>query len=135
LLTGKHPDLRKFKFFIPDALKEVLSAEETAQVTAQIAERAAHAGRLKMVFPHVSDEFSLDSAFLASVFGLDDGPKVAAPGRFFTIGSCFARNIAEYLQANGYQAQTFALFEDLNSSTSCSVPRPISVHAWPVGYG
>jgi hypothetical protein len=118
LLTGKDPDLRKFKFFIPDALKKVLSADEIAQITAQIAERSAHAGRLKMVFPHVSDEFSLDPAFLASVFDLDGGPQVAAPGRFFTIGSCFARNIAEYLQANGYQAQTFALVEDLNSPIS-----------------
>jgi hypothetical protein len=118
LLTGKDPNLRKFKFVIPDALKKVLSAEETAQITAQIAERTAHASRLKMVFPHVSDEFSLDPAFLGSVFDLDGGPQIAAPGRFFTIGSCFARNIAEYLQANGYQAQTFALVEDLNSPIS-----------------
>src|SRR5688572_961183 len=83
LLSRKAPDLRKFKFFIPDVLKEILSAEETTQVTAEIAERAAHASRLKMVFPHVSDEFSLDPAFLASVFDLDSGPQVAAPGRFF----------------------------------------------------
>lgn len=118
LLAGKDPDLRKFKFFVPDALKKVLSADETARVTAEIAERTAHARRLKMVFPHVSDEFSLDPEFLVSVFDLNGGPRVAAPGRFFTIGSCFARNIAEYLQANGYQARTFELFEDLNSPIS-----------------
>lgn len=118
LLTGADPDLRKFKFVLPDFLRRILTPEETTRFRAETATKRAHAAQLKMVFPHVSDEFSLDPEFLGSVLHFESGPQVARPGRFFTIGSCFARNIAEFLRANGVPADTFALAEDLNSPIS-----------------
>jgi len=118
LLSGANPDLRKFKFTPPAFLQAALRPQEAELFAARIAQRREHAARLKMVFPHVSDEFGLDPGFLLSVLDMDGGPSVAAPGRFFTIGSCFARNIAEFLIRNGRSAKTFALAEDLNSPIS-----------------
>ncbi len=117
-LAGDHPDLRKLKFFIPDALKKILTSEEILQLTEGTGERRAHSRRLKMVFPHVSDEFSLDKDFLGSLFELDGGPELPRDAKFFAMGSCFARNIAEYLNANGNKTTTFAFTEDLNSPVS-----------------
>jgi hypothetical protein len=118
LTEGRDPDLRKFKFVIPETLKTALTADEYSRWMEATAPRRTRASRLKMVFPHVSDEFSLDQAFLASLFDLDAGPEVAADGVLFTIGSCFARNIAEYLAENGHDAIAFQLAEDLNSPIS-----------------
>lgn len=118
LLTGKDPDLRKFKFFLPPFLKQQLDKAEIAHFAQETAKRQARASQLKMVFPHVSDEFSVEPDFLQAVFDLDGGPQLRRGGRFFTIGSCFARNIAEYLKVNGHQAKTFGLAEDLNSPIS-----------------
>jgi len=118
LLTGKDPDLRKFKFFIPDFLKQKLSPDELAHVERQTAKRQERASQLKMVFPHVADEFSVDQAFLNSVFEMESGPALRRGDGFFTIGSCFARNIAQHLAVNGHKAKTFGLAEDLNSPIS-----------------
>ena len=93
-----NPDLRKVKFFIPDALKKILTPEETAQLLDGTADERTRGAGLKMVYPHVSDEFSPDQGFLASVFELASGPTVARAGKFFSLGSCFARNIAAYTQ-------------------------------------
>ena len=71
-----------------------------------------------MVFPHVGDEFSVDRTFLESVFEMESGPTLTRGDGFFTIGSCFARNIAQHLAVNGHQAKTFGLAEDLNSPIS-----------------
>ncbi len=117
-LNSDHPDLRKFKFFIPDALRKILTSEELLQLTEGLADRRAHSRRLKMVFPHVGDEFSLDKDFLESLFELNEGPELPRDAQFFAMGSCFARNIAEYLNANGYKSTTFAFTEDLNSPVS-----------------
>jgi hypothetical protein len=118
LLTGKDPDLRKFKFFLPAFLKQKLDAAERAHFDEQTSKRHARANQLKMVFPHVSDEFSVDQAFLDSVFDMESGPRLKRGSGFFTIGSCFARNIAQYLAVNGHSAKTFGLAEDLNSPIS-----------------
>ena len=118
LLTGKDPDLRKFKFFVPGFLKQKLSPDELAHFERQTAKRQERASQLKMVFPHVADEFSVDQAFLDSVFDMESGPTLVRGVGFFTIGSCFARNIAQHLAVNGHQAKTFGLAEDLNSPMS-----------------
>ena len=118
LLAGDDPDLRKFKFVLPDGLRRLLTAGESARFEAETAGRRGHAARLKMVFPHAADEFGIGEAFLGAALDLDGGPIVPKNGRFFTIGSCFARNIAEFLRANGVAADTFALAEDLNSPVS-----------------
>src|SRR5690348_3297256 len=94
-LTGGHdPDLRKFKFVLPDYLKRLLTVEEVQDLQARLAQRRSRAAQLKLVYPHAADEFSLDPAFLTAVLDMGHGPTLAAPARFFTIGSCFARNIA-----------------------------------------
>jgi hypothetical protein len=118
LLTGKDPDLRKFKFFVPAFLRQKLSPVELARFDEQMSKRQARAGQLKMVFPHVGDEFSVEPGFLQSVFEMEAGPKLERGDGFFTIGSCFARNIAQYLAVNGHRAKTFGLAEDLNSPIS-----------------
>lgn len=118
LMSSQNPDVRKFKFIIPDFLRKLLSLSEASQFDSELSARKAHTSRLKMVFPHVSDEFVLNAEFLTSIFDLDHGPQIKAPGRFFTVGSCFARNIALYLANNGYAANTFELAEDLNSPIS-----------------
>lgn len=117
-LNGPSDELRKFKFSLPDFLRRVLTPAEVAQFAAGTAGRRAHNGRLKMVLPRVSDEFSLDPEFLDAVLDLEAGPGVPAAGRFFTIGSCFARNITQFLVARGCDAQTYELAEDLNSPIS-----------------
>jgi hypothetical protein len=118
LLSGEHPDLRKFKFTLPDFLRKLLTPDEAKDMLGRTAARRDRARSLKMVFPHVSDEFSLDPDFLATALDLDHGPALGADARFFTVGSCFARNIAEFLTRNGRQAHTFSLAEDLNSPIS-----------------
>jgi GSCFA family protein len=118
LLTGKDPDLRKFKFSIPGYLRQQLTAAEIAHFSQQTLSRQKRAAQLKMVFPHVSDEFSLEPEFLSTLFDLEGGPRIQRGARFFTVGSCFARNIAQYLAVNGQHASTFGLAEDLNSPMS-----------------
>ncbi len=118
LLTGKDPDLRKFKFSVPAFLKQTLQPAELAHFEEQLSKRQARASQLKMVFPHVSDEFSVDQTFLELVFETQSGPRLAHGNGFYTIGSCFARNIAQYLAINGHRAKTFGLAEDLNSPIS-----------------
>lgn len=118
LLTGKDPDLRKFKFFPPAFLRQKLTPSELAHFDAQISKRQERASQLKMVFPHVGDEFSMERGFLQSVFEMESGPTLRRGTGFFTIGSCFARNIAQHLAVNGHRAKTFGLAEDLNSPIS-----------------
>jgi hypothetical protein len=117
-LAGADPDLRRLKFFAPEFLRRILEPQELAELEAAMAPGRRRASRLKMVYPLSSDEFSLDPAFMASVLDFSGGPRVRPGGRFFTIGSCFAENITLFLAANGIEAKTFALAEDLNSPIS-----------------
>ena len=117
-LTGGDPEVRRMRFFAPEFLRRILEPAELAELDAALARRRQHAARLKMVYPLSADEFSLDPAFLASVFDFSQGPALPADARFFTVGSCFARNIATFLGAGGYHADTFDLAEDLNSPIS-----------------
>jgi hypothetical protein len=117
-LNGTDPELRRLKFAIPDFLKRILNAAELAELEATMVPRRRHAERLKMVYPLSADEFSLDPAFLGSVLDFSQGPQVAPEGRFFTVGSCFARNIALFLAAQGRNAKSYKLAEDLNSPIS-----------------
>lgn len=118
LLQRDDPDLRKFKFTLPDSLRRDLTSGEVADFEARTAAKRGHASKLRMVYPHVSDEFSLNADFLGSALDLDHGPELQVGARFFTVGSCFARNIAEFLKVNGVEAKTFPMAEDLNSPVS-----------------
>jgi len=117
-LSVSNPEMRKFKFILPDFLRRLFTPEEVAQFETAMAGRRTHASRLKMVYPRASDEFTLDPSFLTSVLDLEDGPRLRPGAQFFTIGSCFARNITAFLTANGHQAKTYSLAEDLNSPIS-----------------
>lgn len=117
-LSGTDDEFRKFKFLLPDFLREEMTPQEIETFMAATAPRRALSDRLRMVLPRVSDEFSLQPEFLNAVLDLTDGPSVPDAGRFFTIGSCFARNITQFLVASGRQAETYELAEDLNSPIS-----------------
>lgn len=117
-LEGKEAGFRKFRFFLPDLLKRHLTADEAAQADARLAPRRARAAQLKLVYPDAADEFSLDQDFLAAVLDVDHGPALEGDVRYFTMGSCFAVNIATYLIAAGHTAAAFPLAEDLNSPLS-----------------
>jgi hypothetical protein len=117
-LAGADPEVRRMRFFAPEFLRRVLTPDELARLEAETAPRRKQAARLKMVYPLSADEFSLDPAFMASVFDFEHGPALPADARFFTVGSCFARNIAAFLSASGHAAKTFNLAEDLNSPIS-----------------
>jgi hypothetical protein len=118
LRAGASPDYKKFKFAVPGFLKAALTPAELEQLRGETASQRQRAGEMKLAFPHVSDEFSLDAEFLASVFDLESGPKLKQKARFFTIGSCFARNIANFMSTNGHDAKAFEMSEDLNSPIS-----------------
>ncbi len=118
LTADENPDFRKFKYFVPAYLKTCLTPEELSYFVKSLEEKTIRASQLKMVFPHVADEFSLDLNFLDSLFDFTEGPKLGPQSKIFTIGSCFARNVANFLSVNGYNAKTFQLAEDLNSPFS-----------------
>lgn len=118
LLQRDDPDMRKFKFVAPPYLRKELTADELAQFEAAIGAKREHAAKLRLVYPHVSDEFSLNADFLAAALDLSSGPQLARDAKFFTVGSCFARNIAEFLKVNAVAAKTFPMAEDLNSPIS-----------------
>ena len=117
LLTGKDPDLRKFKFFVPGFLKQKLSPDELAQFERQTAKRQERASQLKMVFPHVADEFSVDEAFLDLAFEWNPGRRSCAA----TVSSPSARALRATSRSicavNGRRAK-LGLAEDLNSPMS-----------------
>jgi hypothetical protein len=96
-----------------------MSPEETATVELVFSERRRRRNhRLIEVYPHCSDEFSLEPAFLDAVLNVQGAPLISTDTRVFTIGSCFARNIAVFLSSQGYNAHSFPLAEDLNSPLS-----------------
>ena len=115
---GSDPELRQLKFFPPEYLRRMLEPAQFDRFDAALAARRKRAARLKMVYPLSLDEFSLDPEFLASVLDLNHGPTLKPGDRFFTIGSCFARNIQVFLSGSGYEAKSFKLTEELNSPIS-----------------
>lgn len=115
-LTG---DLLKLKWCLPPRADVDLSEAEKQQIENALAKkRHRRNDKLVEVYPHCADEFStriefLDAAFGSQRFGLFDKQT-----KLFTIGSCFARNIANFLDAQGYVVSPFVQAEDLNSPFS-----------------
>lgn len=129
------------KWCLPPALSAVLTSEEARTITSALErKRAARTDRLLSVFPLCSDEYSTSTAFLNAVFGTRRYPIIDRDTRIFTLGSCFARNIAHHLKAMGYQTTPFVQSEDLNSPfsnaqmlTVCRAPvnaQRAYVHHW-----
>lgn len=112
-------DYLKMKWVMPTYLRQILRPDECELIETKLSEmRSKRNRKIFDVFPHCADEFGLESEFLESVFRADPVPLFDRTTPIFTIGSCFARNIAVYLSNSGYQAQTFGQAEDLNSPLS-----------------
>lgn len=126
-------DWLKMKWCLPPALAAKLTEPELAQLDAALANRRERRNdRLLEVFPHCSDEFTIDTAFLDAAFGATRSPRFNRQTAIRTLGSCFAHNIAQYLEAQGYQARSFRQAEDLNSPFSnakmlaiCAADEPV----------
>lgn len=116
---GSKGDFLKFKWTLPNYLRQELDAAELARVDQELAQRRSKRNRRYIeVYPHCADEFSLDESFLDATLGTVGAPVIAKSTQVFTIGSCFARNIAVFLQEKGYSAEAFRLAEDINSPLS-----------------
>ncbi len=116
--SGNRGEGLKLRWCLPPFVVRRLSADELAEIEPWLAERRAKRGRLRDAFPDCADEFSLTPEFLSSALGIEKLPTVGRQTRIFTMGSCFARNIAVFLKANGYAAEAFVQTEDLNSPFS-----------------
>jgi hypothetical protein len=116
---GSKGDFLKFKWLLPNYLRRDLKASESNRIEAVFAQRRHRRNRRYMdVYPHCSDEFSLDPNFFDATLGVSGAPVISKATSVFTLGSCFARNIAVFLQSQGYNAIPFPLAEDLNSPLS-----------------
>jgi hypothetical protein len=134
-------DWQKMKWCLPASqppsqptsrTKFALSDGERAQLEATLQQkRRRRNDKLIEVYPHCSDEFSLDTAFLDAAFGSERHELIGRSTRIFTIGSCFAHNIARYLKQQGYNVTPYAQAEDLNSPFSNA--RMLSLCAAPAG--
>jgi GSCFA family protein len=112
-------DWLKLKWCLPPRLADELSAEERQQIESVLqAKRGRRNEKFLEVFPHCSDEFSFDVGFLDAAFGAERFDLVSRQTRVFTMGSCFAHNIAEFLMNREFSVTPFAQAEDLNSPFS-----------------
>jgi hypothetical protein len=112
-------DYLKFKWVLPGFVRQLLTTDEQAAVDEVLRRlRVRQGSKLFDVYPHCSDEFSLDADFLAAAFDATPRSLFDATTPIFTIGSCFARNIAVFLQAKGFNVTNFGQVEDLNSPHS-----------------
>ena len=75
---------------------------------------------IENVYPHSSDEFSLDQDFLHFSFCKKSLPTFSKDDTVFTVGSCFARNFATFLETKDINVSHFSQSEDLNSPGSNS---------------
>jgi len=116
---GSKGEFIKLTWSLPNFITERLSDDERELLANILLGRRSKRNRkLADIFPICSDEFSLQADFLDSAFDFPATPMITKEIRVFTIGSCFARNIAVYLKSKGYNADSFRLAEDLNSPLS-----------------
>lgn len=112
-------DWLKLKWCFPPRLALGLSPEERLELERLLSSRRGRRNEKYLeVFPHCSDEFSYETDFLDAAFGADRFGLISRSARVFTIGSCFARNIASYLSGLKYDVTAFQQAEDLNSPFS-----------------
>jgi hypothetical protein len=127
--NGSRGEGLKLRMVLPPFLEKWLRPDERAELEPWLAALRARRGRLRDAFPDCADEFSLAPAFLDSALGVEKLAVIERQTRIFTMGSCFARNIAVFLQGNGFTAEAFMQTEDLNSPFSNA--RMLSVAAAP----
>ena len=127
---GKRGEGLKLRMCLPPFVERRLTTDERAELAPWLEARRTRRVRLHDTFPDCADEFSVATEFLDSVLGVEKRPTIDHATRIFTMGSCFARNIAVHLHANGYTAEAFVQTEDLNSPFSNA--RMLSVAAAPL---
>lgn len=112
-------DWLRMKWCVPPELKAVLTAEEFQKVDAALAEKRRRRNeKFLEAYPHCSDEYSTEHTFLDAAFGSKKYPLLDRKTKIFTMGSCFALNIAHYLGKKGYDITPYVQVEDLNSPFS-----------------
>lgn len=117
--SAKTGDFRKMKLVLPTVFHEFFSPAEIERETADLIKlRERRNARTRMIYPHCSEEFSLTPEFLDAAFDNTNFPLFDKKTRIYTIGSCFARNIATYLGEAGYNTGTFNLVEDINAPSA-----------------
>lgn len=117
--SGNQGEFLKFKWCLPHFLHEQLAQEERTDLESWLAARRyKRSRRFIRALPHCTDEFAVNDDFLEATFSVAEMPAIGRDTRVYTMGSCFARNIAVFLQANGYNAEAFMQTEDLNSPFS-----------------
>jgi GSCFA family len=112
-------DFLKLKWCLPDYLRDELDESERAPIDLSLEQRRSKRNRRYIeVYPTCADEFSLHPDFLNAAFHAPGAPVVSRTSKVFTLGSCFARNIAVFLESKGYDAEACALAEDLTTPLS-----------------
>lgn len=112
-------DYLKLRFHLPRFLEEKLTVKELDLVNSSLSKiRGKIRDRLKFVYPACTDEFSLSMPFLTEVFGLAPVGGIDKGKKCFAVGSCFARNIGQYLSNRGFDINVLPQSEDLNSPFS-----------------
>ncbi len=106
----------KMKLTPPSKLSSMLSPQERYVLEEGLAQlRAKRGSKLHAIYPICSDEFKFENDFFTSVFRDKPDPVFNRDSRVFTIGSCFAVNIARYLSQKGYKIDAFRHSEEINS--------------------
>ena len=118
--AGGKGDFLKMKWTLPDYLKQELSTTELQKLESFLSDRRAKRNKKFIeVYPHSVDEFSLSDEFIEAAFSHKAVELLGTDTKIFTIGSCFARNIARFLVSEGYRnVMPFTQAEDLNSPLS-----------------
>lgn len=120
VLSSKGSDYLKFTWNLPKIFSKYFNKEEIVKLESILKKkRDKRLGKAKKhIYPHVSDEFSLDRKFLESVFDTSKLPEILKKDIFFTMGSCFARNFSNFLNDKGIKSKNLGFAEDLNTPGS-----------------
>ena len=134
--TSRQSDFLKFTWVFPEKFKALISQRLLEKIEKIIAEKRGRKPLVlkKHVYPHVSDEFSLEQDFLSSIFSLDRLPEISNNDIFYSVGSCFAGNFATYLRSKGLNASNYAQSEDLNSPGSNSLLMEYAVNVSDINF-
>ena len=120
VLSSKGSDYLKFTWNLPKIFNKYFNKEEIVKLESILKKkRDKRLGKAKKhIYPHVSDEFTLENNFLESVFDTSKLPEILKKDIFFTMGSCFARNFSNFLNDKGIKSQNLGFAEDLNTPGS-----------------
>ncbi len=106
----------RMKLCLPPELTHLLTRGEYEGVEAALSElRSRRVKKLRPIYPVCSDEFAFEERFFRTAFRDEREQVFTRETRIFTIGSCFALNIARYLQARNYNVESYRRAEDINS--------------------